>query len=467
MPTRSDILPSKRPVAAAFGAIVMLWLTPRRTATRCQHTPLWAAWLAHLLAALIAVVVVVGGLAIMGARLGTPGARVAGSAVDAIMQPLATIWAEPLLSRRWFVLMLADLLRLETVFLGAAIILVSWSAQDEPLRQTWRHALRTAWLWTGSFIPFLVLLFAVLIPLRHCVREWFKTVYFLGQRLGLRDYYFWWDTKTWLAANDEWVIAVSVTALVLWILFVLLRAGATPRESTPPDRTPVCETCGYDLSHTPADSRCPECGVPVDESIGAGVRQPTAWERPEGLPRLGALVRCGLAAAIRPSRFFRRMQTRRGLPRARAFMVVHFALIMLLCPALGSWVTWWDGWPDILPSTADCLFWGLFTLWWTLSAASLVGIGGRLFWRQNIMPGVLKVFCYLNGLLILLAFVCGVASGPMTTLIRTASMERWRVGRADAVSVITWAAVAFVVLCLVIHLYVALKGVRQVRYANS
>jgi len=467
MPTHSDIPPSTRPVAAAFVAIVTLWLTPRRTAARCQHTPLWAAWLAHLLAALIAVGVVVGGLAIMGARLGTPGARVAGSGVETIMEPLAAMWRASPLSRRWIVLMLAGLLRLEIVFAGAAIAVVSWSAQDEPLRQTCRHALRTTWLWTGSFIPFLVLLFAALIPLQHCVREWFATLTSLGQRLGVRDFHFWWEARPWLAAHYELVVAVVVTVLTLWILFVLLRAAATPRESPPRDRPPVCETCGYDLSHTAADSRCPECGVPVDESIGAGIRQPNAWERPEGLPRLGALVRCGLAAAVRPGRFFRGMQTRRGLPRARAFMIFHFALVMLVCPALGSWVTWWDGWPETLPSTVDCLFWGLFTLWWALSAASLVGIGCQLWWKQNVMPGVLKVFCYTNGLLVLLAIVCGVACGPMTTLIRTALTERWRIGRADAVSVIILAAVAFIVLCLLIHLYVALKGVRQIRHANS
>jgi hypothetical protein len=44
----------------------------------------------------------------------------------------------------------------------------------------------------------------------------------------------------------------------------------------------ICESCGYDLSATLEEGRCPECGRPVGESLPAH-RGGTAWQRAPGL----------------------------------------------------------------------------------------------------------------------------------------------------------------------------------------
>jgi len=466
--------PADNAVAAEFAAIFTIWLAPRWTLRRSQHVPLWAAWLAHLLVVLIALGVVVVGVSFMDAANDPLGlsaglADLTGLAINNLLKTLATLWDQTQQSRYWLVLALVSLFWLEIAFLAVAVALVSWSAQDEPLRQTCRHALRTAWLWTGSVLPFLVLLFSVLVQLRRYeqVRMW--TLNAVG--LPAHRYHgFWWDVKTWLVANGDDVIATVAVMLVAWFLFILLRAAATKRESPAHDRPPICESCGYNLSHTPADSRCPECGVAVRESIGPGLRQANAWEHAQGLPPLSALVRCSLGAAIGPGRFFRTMQTRQGLSRARACLVLQFILSLVVSPILAFWMATWGGEMQshaIMPLTVVSLFFALLALWWALSMASLVGIACRLIWKQNVMPGVLKVFCYAYALYVALAIGCGVTWGPLIGLAVAADWQNWRIGSIDAFDVILLIGGAITVLCLLIHLFVALRGVRQIRYANS
>ncbi len=461
-------------VAAALAAVFVIWLAPRRTLRHSQHVPLWAAWLAHLLVVLIAVGVIAVGVSFMDAASAPLGlnaglAVLTGLVINDIHEGLPELWDQAPQSRYWMMIALVSLFWLELEFLAVAVALVSWSAQDEPLRQTCRHALLTTWLWTGAALPFLVLLFSVLVQLRRYerVRAWTLSA------AGLHDLRydgFWWDLRDWLAANGEDVIAVVTVMLVAWLLFILLRAAATKRESPAHDRPPICESCGYNLSHTPTDSRCPECGVAVRESIEPGLRQPNAWEHAQGLPPLSALIRCSLEATFRPGQFFRTMPTRQGLSRARTFLVLQFILSLLVSPVLGFWMTTWGGEMQsdaIVPLTCVSLFFALLALWWLLTTASLVGIACRWIWKQNVMPGVLKVFCYTYAPFLALAISCGAMWGPLIGLAVAADRWSWRIGPVYAFHVIVVIGLAITVLCPLIYLFVALRGVRQIRYANS
>jgi len=164
------------------------------------------------------------------------------------------------------------------------------------------------------------------------------------------------------------------------------------------------------------------------------------------------------------------MQTRQGLSRARACLVLQFILSLVVSPILAFWMATWGGEMQshaIMPLTVVSLFFALLALWWALSMASLVGIACRLIWKQNVMPGVLKVFCYAYALYVALAIGCGVTWGPLIGLAVAADWQNWRIGSIDAFDVILLIGGAITVLCLLIHLFVALRGVRQIRYANS
>lgn len=61
------------------------------------------------------------------------------------------------------------------------------------------------------------------------------------------------------------------------------------------ETTPLCESCGYDLSASPTHGSCPECGFPVAASL-PGARIGSPWQlRPGllawGLTNLGTLLR--------------------------------------------------------------------------------------------------------------------------------------------------------------------------------
>ena len=60
-------------------------------------------------------------------------------------------------------------------------------------------------------------------------------------------------------------------------------------EATITTRAAVCWQCGYDLSHTPADSRCPECGLAVQESVRNWDELPTLG-RPRDVAAASLLV---------------------------------------------------------------------------------------------------------------------------------------------------------------------------------
>src|SRR5207244_2843017 len=70
------------------------------------------------------------------------------------------------------------------------------------------------------------------------------------------------------------------SVLALWSFAVLVHAVRREyRRSTdyPAPRDPTCDECGYLLISADPAGRCPECGRPIAQSVGQGIRPPTAW----------------------------------------------------------------------------------------------------------------------------------------------------------------------------------------------
>lgn len=88
----------------------------------------------------------------------------------------------------------------------------------------------------------------------------------------------------------------------------------------------LCEGCGYTLNGLPEDSRCPECGKPIVESIGSG-RRLTAWDRKRSL---GAFLNTSASAILRPTRFYRALVTRASLESAKSFAAIYWAASSIL-----------------------------------------------------------------------------------------------------------------------------------------
>jgi hypothetical protein len=91
-----------------------------------------------------------------------------------------------------------------------------------------------------------------------------------------------------------------------------------------PDETDLlCEGCGYILNGLREDGQCPECGRPIEQSIGTHRTLPD-WEKHR--KQFGNFMRTSWIVLVRPTRFFRSLLTRRDAGPALRFARIHWIL---------------------------------------------------------------------------------------------------------------------------------------------
>jgi hypothetical protein len=235
-------------------------------------------------------------------------------------------------------------LSVELSFLLLALIVLPWGAGDEPLRSSWAHALRFTWLHTTHALPLLLVIGVAFLWIEDT-----RHAYFAGNRRPMPDIAYrtpptlppnatpgsktWQDyqdalkeyqqgmqdySRNWQRTYQQWrrsqpfvvrhaedLVCWLCIAGSVWILWALFRATGARRAVPPIQRPPMCEFCGYNLTGTAIDGRCPECGVPAIDSLGPDVRPGTGWERGGGLI---AWCRCIVDAFIHPARLGRFIQ---------------------------------------------------------------------------------------------------------------------------------------------------------------
>jgi len=127
-----------------------------------------------------------------------------------------------------------------------------------------------------------------------------------------------------------WLAVVLVCALLLW-LGAAVRAARrfVPAVNLPP----VCEGCGYDLTHVSDAGLCSECGRPARDSLEPeSIRPGSAWERH---PTLGSFITSTARLWVRPTRFYRTLQLRTPPRLPTVFAFWHYLLIGL---GAGAWI---------------------------------------------------------------------------------------------------------------------------------
>jgi hypothetical protein len=111
--------------------------------------------------------------------------------------------------------------------------------------------------------------------------------------------------------TDTIVRSLGFAALTMALGIALLtRVAAVDYrwpEDLPKTRDPLCEHCGYNLTMTPMESRCPECGTPAVESLSPTARGPTAWERAPYLSNVAAIGRQLRLLTTHPRTLFKTM----------------------------------------------------------------------------------------------------------------------------------------------------------------
>ncbi len=104
----------------------------------------------------------------------------------------------------------------------------------------------------------------------------------------------------------------------------------------------LCEKCGYVLNGLPENGRCPECGTPIEQSLGQQRIGPTAGF----LRTTGQII-------FHPGRFYRTLNVRGSVAAARRFARPHWliasGLFALAASAHAYWYATLLSWPRANP----------------------------------------------------------------------------------------------------------------------
>jgi hypothetical protein len=199
--------------------------------------------------------------------------------------------------------------------------------------------------------------------------------------------------------------------LLLW--FRAARRGALAKEQLPA-LPPRCETCGYDLTHQPAEARCPECGEALAASLDPQTRPDAGWSRGRGVR---SWIASTLAVLFRPAAFYRALQVRGPQTRAHRFAVWH-SVLLYPAAAAGLLLILHTAEPSALLRGEEWLYFGGAILWGTIGCwfgARIIGAVVVTWWlARGALPdyqwavhviryesAFLWAFCTFWGLLLL------------------------------------------------------------------
>lgn len=268
------------------------WFWPATAAQRTQHMKLWKAFAFHVLA-----------LALMPLGFTLPASAFAVREYGSMWAPYQEIFYEfnrmPLEAA--LMILGGTLLPLESALFFCAVLFMPWGAMDERIGDSLRHALRRVWLLTVQ-LPVIV---AAIV-----------TVGFLYEQHE---------------HPIDYVLPVSIVfACGLWLIWAFLRGLGARRTVPCKHRPPICESCGYDLTHSDRQGECSECGEPVQFSLGMNHRPGTPWEHRARLGSWRAYWQTCRLALLQPTQLGRLVHPIPPDSSHLVFLSVHLILLTLL-----------------------------------------------------------------------------------------------------------------------------------------
>lgn len=254
------------------------------------------------------------------------------------------------------------------VFAGTGVATVFCLPRTNP-NNSFRDAVRLAFTSIVTNLP-LVLLAMVVVGWYFCQMNFWR----LGYIIAFQPTY------------PE--ISAIASGGVLWFagIFIIARTARTAsllgRRDTKTELAPICESCGYDLTHVSSARRCTECGAAADDSLSDRRRGGVDWEQSRDR-RFFAVLRNWFQTSQEvlhnPRTFYERLQVTTPPISAQRFALMHYVAI-----ALFSWA--WLGSLFCVDQVLHEFRTTLVNFMWLIIAA---GIALALF--RRLMHGVILI----------------------------------------------------------------------------
>jgi hypothetical protein len=483
-------------------ALFTSWLMPATTARRTNHVPLHQAYAIHLLALCLGAILWLllnawdlsfgpDGLLWVGIRNTLSGI------LETFERDPASAWSATA----------GIVLGIELGFLSLALLATPWGARDERMRDSIAAALRRTWLqtpfvsvaillagppfvwldhagqaWTGATQPPTPTALTQPAPARPSTKDPSATKAWqqahaqwqAQQKAYAEALSGWWEGRPWYVKHAEEIIVICCLLLIAWFVWTVFRSMSAPRTTPSPNRPPLCEACGYNLTGNDVNGRCPECGEAILLSLGPHVRPGTPWQQRGGGRKWSEAWRCTLDGLRRPAWLGRQMQLPPRGPDHRPILVRCLPIFFLAGAAglLGAYVTSTARSPlqepevvYLLAPLVGCLATAL------LSACPLVASwAAALYYRavgeRNLLAAAMQMACCLAGYLVLWAL-----SAPTVGILIIANRDLF--DRIKSVSPFdrallmfgTW--VVFNALCFLAYVALVRAGTAGARWAND
>jgi hypothetical protein len=338
-----------------------------------------------------------------------------------------------------------------------AMVLMPWHAAGERGKHLYFRCLKLLlWsTWTALFLP---LLFTGIL--------------------------FWGFTYGGLEHLDEEVVLTTIfMAWPIGWLWVVLRWGdryGGPAEGPGfKSRQLRCEGCNYQLAFQPVESRCPECGRPVADSLPDRRRLPAFAARKSLLGRLAAFPST-LLSSLAARRFGTTLAVHAGRRQAREFVLLVCCLVGVI--AWGLLPLYWPS-VDQVPYAGrtavmfyEMLVVGMITWTWIAGVLLTAMILSLVVWLLTIFGWVDParrglVLCYSSGWLVPTAlFTVGGTWGWYWVLECWKPHLQWKWPFIGWISADTIVAALFTLpalACILLWLLHLRHMLRATRYANA
>jgi len=504
IPDREQPSPQRARRWPALATFVTAGFCPKTTAVRTVHVGYRVAYLVHILAFVLAMLLIVL-LEAWDGRVGPGGwQRVLGSAWHTITSLGEEFDRNPL---RVTLVVAGTFVGIELAIVAAGLIFVPWGARDEPIRASFGVSIRRTWLYTPHALVLILLPALVIVPVGRAQTAWWvahrpvaayptppqppttqpkDSPVWQEHQAAMAEYdtaveeysEAWdehWASRPWHVQYAPAVIWWSMFAAGIWCLWAWLRTVGAPRPVTPPEHAPLCEVCGYNLTGTHGQGRCPECGDAVAASLGPGVRPGAFWQRRAKAGRWYAWRRCSIEALRRPRSFGRSLQLRTPTTAHRGFLAMHLPLAFVVA-CLGSLATQvadnglssLSDSPELLLAIGPALgsVTVLVVLAISLLTAAVVGVWYQVTDKRNLLAASMQGAAYSSGYLVLWAAVMWTLIVVFT--VAEDAIEQWirSVGMFAGFLMVAGFWVIVNLLLLLGYFCLVLRITSAARYAN-